>query len=105
MVVVVDVFVVVDCFCDGLIECDVDIFDCVVIVDMCVVMCFDFEIDQIVLCDLVEYMVEKWYVGGQFLLVGVVEIEFYMDLCFVGIVNDFCYMYGNFLIEFDVNGD
>lgn len=45
MVVVVDVFVVVDCFCDGLIECDVDIFDCVVIVDMCVVMCFDFEID------------------------------------------------------------
>lgn len=77
MVVVGQVFFVILGFGQCLIDGDVDVFNCVMGIDMQIVVGLDFEVNQVMMGNLVEYVVEERYIGGKFVLVGVIEVEMY----------------------------
>ena len=80
---------VTDCLEDSLTQCDTDVFDGMMVVDMQVALCLYIQIDQTVTCDLVKHVVEKRNAGRKILSTGSVQIDCHVNFCLVGIADDF----------------
>lgn len=84
VVVVFQVKFVVQCFGESFVQCQCGVFYGMVFVYFEVVFDFDGQVEFIVVCQLVEYMVEKVQFGINFIFVCVVQVELYENVGFFG---------------------
>ena len=69
-------------------ECDADILDGVMTVDMQIAPCLDRQIDRAMARDLLQHVVEKANASGELAGSATIEVDRYADLCFLGVALD-----------------